>query len=81
MMLEVREDEDNIEYDAKTGQPSLVDNSSGDNSQFSSNESKMKEFIDTHGIKMQIPALYVRDCKVYPGNPKYMFQIINHCLP
>ena len=42
MMLEVREDEDNIEYDAKTGQPSLVENSSGDNSQFSSNESKMK---------------------------------------
>ena len=42
MMLEVREDEDNIEYDAASGLPSAVENTSGDSSQFSSNESKMK---------------------------------------
>ena len=41
----------------------------------------MKQFITNHGIKMQIPALYIRDCKLYPSDPNYMFQIINHCLP
>ena len=51
-MLEVREDEENIEYDEATGQPLTGESTSGDNSQFSSNESKMKEFIETHGIKM-----------------------------
>jgi hypothetical protein len=44
-------------------------------------EQNMKSYMDNFGIQFNLPSLYVKDAKIYPADPRYNLQVINHCFP